>query len=278
MSLKGYFLRHFYIYLRESYPFLTVIVLIDLLPLVAVFWLGWSAMDAIYLYFLETLILLGFTFAKMWKANYIIALLNEQTKELIGRKEKKESKWNLGIKMPKMTWAVKGIRGLSYFTFLSLNVPFIIIQMLVISLISGNGFSLSGFMHYNVGKLDLGFISIEFLYLILFLFFIEHAITYSSKYLGDEEHENTGLINEALNFSLRILIQQVVLIGLLAMIVSLDAGKSTIVLLILFKTFMDIVSFIFNRIWGSLKGKMEGRTLLGRKKKVVSTTDTTESN
>lgn len=151
-------------------------------------------------------------------------------------------------------------------TFLMLNVPFVLFQILIISLISGHGFSLGGFMEHNIGKIDVGFISINFLYLILFMFFIEHAITYSSKYLGEEEHKNTGMLNEAFNFSVRILLQQVVLIGLLAMIVSLDAGKSTIIFLILFKTFMDLTSFVFNRIWGSLKGKMEGRTLLGKKK------------
>lgn len=269
MSLKGYFFRHFYIYLRKSYPFLTIIVLIDLLPLIAIFWLGWSAMDAIYLYFLETLILLGFTFAKMWKANYIIAILNESTKKLVGRKEK-SSKWNLGVKMPKMTWAVKGIRGLLYSIFIFLNIPFVLIQMLVISFISGNGFSLSGFMSYNVGKIDLGFATINFLYLILVLLFLEHAIAYSSKYLGEEEHEHTGLVNEAFSFSIRILIQQIALIGILAMIVSLDAGKSTIIFLVLFKTLIDIISFVFNRIWGGLKGKMEFNNPFKKKKEVAT--------
>ena len=33
------------------------------------------------------------------------------------------------------------------------------------------------------------------------------------------------------------------------------------VFLILIKTLMDVVSFIMNRIWGSLKGKMEGKPL-----------------
>ncbi len=280
MSLKGYFLRHFYIYLRQSYPFLSIVILIDLLPLVAVFWLGWSAMDAIYLYFLETIILLGFTMAKMWKAEYILALLNEKAKEIIRNPELAEkkqeeaeptdSRWNLGLKMPKMpkmTWAKKGFRGLLHSTFLFLNIPFILIQMLVISLISGNGFSLSGFLDYNVGKIELGFMTISLLHVILFMLFIEHAISYTSRYLGDEEYKHTGLINEAFGFSIRILLQQVLLIGLLAMIVSLDAGKSTIIFLILLKTFIDVFSYITNRIWGGLKGKMEGRNFFRRKKK-----------
>lgn len=266
MSLKGYFLRHFYTYLRKSYPFLTIIVLIDLLPLVAVFWLGWSAMDAIYLYFLETLILLGFTFAKMWRANYVIAMLNEQTRKLVGRAPRKLGKWNLASKMPKMTWLVSSFRGLLYLVFLLLNIPFFIIQMMIISLVSGNGISPIGFLDYNVGDINLGFTSINLLYLLLFMLFIEHAITYASKYLGDEEYKNTGLVNEAFSFSIRILLQQVILIGLLAMIISLDAGKSTIIFLILFKTTLDVVSFVFNRIWGSLKGKMEGRNIFGKKK------------
>lgn len=262
MSLKGYFLRHFYTYVKESYPFLIVIVLIDLLPLIAVFWLGWSAMDAIYLYFLETIILLAFTFGKMWKANYILALLNEETKQLLGRREKKESRWNLGVKMPKMpkmTWAKRGFRGLLHFTFLMLNIPFILFQMLLISLISGNGFSLSGFMAYNVGKVDLWLFNVNFLYVILILLFVEHFTAYRSKYVGKEEYKQTGLVNEAFNFSVRMLIQQVALIGILAMIVSLNAGKLTIIILILIKTSMDIFSYIFNRVWGGLKGKMEGK-------------------
>ncbi len=264
MSLKGYFLRHFYTYLKESYPFLTVIIIIDLLPLIAVFWLGWSAMDAIYLYFIETLILLAFTFAKMWKADYVLALLNQQTKELVGKIEQKENRFNLGVKLPRMRWAVSGIRGLLYSIFLVLNIPFLLLQMLIISLISGNGFSISGFLSYNVGKINLGFFSLNLFYIILLLLFLEHYFTFKKKFVKGEEFKNTGLINEAFNFSMRIVLQQVILIGLLAMIVSLDAGKSTIIFLILIKTLMDIISFILNRIWGSLKGKIEGKSRLDK--------------
>ncbi len=267
MSLKGYFLRHFYTYLKKSYPFLTVIVIIDLLPLAAVFWLGWSAMDAIYLYFLETLILFGIALAKMWRADYILALLNEQTRKLVQKADLSQSKWNVlrKVKLPSMSWATKGIRGLLYLIFLILNIPFLLIQMLVISLISGNGFSIYGFLDHNVGRIDIGFIHLSLLHFILFLLFLEHVYSYSSNYIKKGEYKNTGLINEGFNFSLRIVLQQVILIGLLAMIVSLDAGKSTIIFLILFKTFLDVISFVFNRIWGNLQGKMEGRNFFKKK-------------
>lgn len=259
MNLKSYFLKYFYKYLKQSFPFITIIVIVDLLPLIAVIWWGWSAIEALYLYALETIILLWITMRKMWRSKYMLALFVDQTQNVTNSISKRAQAMNTRFKIPIFSWLLKGARGGLYFIFIILWVPLILLQLMIISAVSGDGFGVLGFLEHNSGHLDLGFVSLNLLFVFLLFLFIEHTYAYRNKFIKEKEYENTGLINEGLGFSIRVFIQQFIIIGLFALIGLMHIDTISMVFIILFKTAMDIVSYLFNRIWGGLKNKMEGR-------------------
>lgn len=259
MDLKSYFLKYFYKYLKQSFPFITIIVIVDLLPLIAVIWWGWSAIEALYLYALETIILLWITLRKMWRSKYIFALFVDQAQNVASSISKRTQAMSPRIKIPMFSWLLKGARGVLYFVFMTLWIPLILLQLMIISVVSGDGFGVWGFLEHNSGHLDLGFVSLNLLFVFLLLLFIEHTYAYRNKFIKEKEYENTGLINEGLSFSVRVFIQQFIIIGLFALIGLMHIDSISMVFIILFKTTLDIVSYLFNRIWGGLKNKIEGR-------------------
>lgn len=257
MQLKSYFLKHSYRYLKQSFPFITIIVIVDLLPLAAVQWWGWSAIEALYLYTLETLILLWITLRKMWRSKYVFALFFDQVQQVTDQIPVNKQVKTLWQKVPKFSWIWKGARGILYLVFTLLWLPLIALQLVIVSAVSGGGFGFWGFIKHDSGQLDLGFVSVNLLFVFLALLFIEHSYAYHKKFIKNKEYENTGFINEGLSFSIRVLIQQFTVIGFFALIGWMHIDNASITLIILFKTSMDIISYLFNRMWGGLKNKME---------------------
>ncbi len=259
MNLKNYFLNQYFKYLKQSSSFVFFIILVDLLPLFAVLWWGWSAIEALYLYALETIILLWITLRKMWRSKYTLALFVDQAQSVANTISEHTPTVNLGFRMPGFSWVRKGARGILYFTFMILWLPLLFIQLMIISLVSGDGFGFWGFFEHNSGQLDLGIFSINLMLVFLFLLFIEHTYAYRTKFVKEKEYENTGLINEGMSFSLRVFIQQFILIGLFAIIGWMHIDSISMIFIILFKTVISVVSYLFNRIWGGITSKREGR-------------------
>ncbi len=260
MNLKSYFLKHFYKYLKQSFPFITIIIIVDLLPLIAVIWGGWSAIEALYLYALETIILLWITQRKMWKSKYMLALLVDQTKNVVSSINQRTFNVKSSFKIPFISWILKGAKGLLFLIFIIIWLPLILLQLMIISAISGDGFGIWGFLEHNSGQLDLGFVSLNLLFVFLFLLFIEHTYAYRNKFIKEKEYENTGLLNEAFSFSLRVFIQQFIIIGIFAIIGLMHFDTIYMVFIILFKTLMDIFTYLFNRVWGGIKDKWEANS------------------
>ncbi len=259
MNLKSYFLSHFYEYLKKSSSFIIIIIMIDLLPLIAVIWSGWSAIEALYLYALETIILLWIALRKMWRSKYTLALFVNQAQNVADNIAEHTQSLNINLKKRSFSWILKGARGLLYFIFTLLWIPLIILQLMIIASVSGDGFRFWGFIEHNSGNLNLGFISLDLLLVFLVLLFLEHTYAYRNKYIKEKEYENTGLINEGLSFTIRVFIQQFLIIGLFALIGWMHIDTISMVLIMIFKIIIDIISYLFNRVWGGLKNKMEGQ-------------------
>lgn len=256
MNLKNYFFNQFSNYLKQSSRFIMIIIIMDLLPLIALFFWGWSAIEALYLYTLETIILLLITLRKIWRSKYILALFASQTEKVIGNRTKIINSF---FKKPLFSWVLKGARGILYLVFLIIWFPLILLQLMLISAVSGNGFSLFGFLEHDSGKLDLGFVSLNLMIVFLVLLFLEHTYAYRKKFIKEKEYENTRFINEGLSFSIRVFVQQFITIGLFALISLMHIDTISMVIIILFKTLIDVFSYLFNRIWGGLKNKIEGQ-------------------
>ena len=255
MHLRDYVLENIYDYLKDSFPYIAVIIGADILPLLAILIWDWSAIEALYLFTLETIILFWFAFRKMWRSKYVIAIFVDQTERISKGISAKSS--HAGFKVPKFKWITKGTRGLLYLLFLILWIPFLFIQLLVIALISGDGFGLFSFFAHDFGRIDLGFTSINLLYILLAFLFVEHQFTYRRKFIQNREFESTGLLNEALVFSLRVLLQQVVIIGLFAIIGLTHIDNFAMFLIVFFKILLDVFSFLFARIWGGIRSRFE---------------------
>jgi len=255
MNLSSYFLKHFYKYLKQSFPFITIIIIVDLLPLIAIIWGGWSAVEAMYLYALETVVLFWFVLRKMWRSKYILALFVDQTQSLTAQAKATQ----VGSFLSKMTWLRKGARGLLYFIFVILWVPLMFVQMILISAFSEKSFSLTGFVEHDAGRLDLGFFSLNLMTVFLVLLFLEHNYAFRKKYVENKEYENTGLLNEGLSFSFRVFVQQFVIIGLFSLVGWMHVDTAWMIFIILYKTSMDVISYLYNRTWGGMENKAEGR-------------------
>lgn len=258
MSLRDYFLEHFYSYLKQSFPFISFIIIIDMLPLLALIFWDWSAIEALYLYTLETIILLWFALRKMRRSKYIFAIFPDHLENVVTSLDK-STKVNLRAKIPGVSLVKKGARGLLFLVFTLVWIPLILLQMMIISSISGDGFRLFGFAHHDSGQLDLGIISLDLMIVFLILLYFEHSQAYKRKFIGKREYEDTGLINEGLIFSVRVFIQQFFIIGLFALIGFMHLDNASMIFIIVLKTLMDIISYIFNRVWGGIKNKKEGK-------------------
>ncbi|MEM7161388.1 MAG: DUF6498-containing protein [Bacteroidota bacterium] len=255
MHLRDYVLENIYDYLRESFPYVAVIIGVDILPLLAILLWDWSAIEALYLFTLETIIIFWFALRKMWRSKYVIALFVNQTEKI--SKGIKDKTKNVGFKVPKFKWITKGTRGLLYMIFLILWIPFMFLQLIIIALISGDGFGIFSFFSHDFGKIDLGFFSINLLFVLLILLYAEYAVTYKRKFVKNKEYESTGLINEALTFSLRVLIQQFIIIGLFAIIGWTHIDNFAMFLIVFFKILLDVFSFLFARIWGGIQSQFD---------------------
>ena len=77
MTFSDFLFKRFNANIKKNFRSILVIVLIDLIPLYAVLFKGWDAVDAVYLYFIETLLLAWFAILKMWRANHNIAWLGK---------------------------------------------------------------------------------------------------------------------------------------------------------------------------------------------------------
>ena len=65
------------------------------------------------------------------------------------------------------------------------------------------------------------------------------------------------MLNEALAFEVRIIIQSVVMIGGVALIYFFDFSKIMVIILILLKTMIDLLAYLRNRYWKNIVVWME---------------------
>jgi hypothetical protein len=234
---------------------LIVILIIDLIPLFGVLFWNWGTMDSVYLYFFETLIICVITHLKMRRSNNIITFSRWQKRlgthanqyagkvgEIATNATKKRFGW---------------LRGLISFSFLILNIPLCILLMMLIFVVEGKGFSLSTILGYNGGHTNLFVMNVNTFYIMISLLMAEHFYTYYKKYVQGNEHENAGMLNEALAFEVRIIIQSVVMIGGVALIYFFDFSKIMVIILILLKTMIDLLAYLRNRYWKNIVVWME---------------------
>lgn len=258
MDFKGYFLDHFFEYLKRFFPFIIVIIIVDLLPLLALYFWDWSAIEAIYLYALETIILFWFALRKMRHSRFILALFPQHYDNVVTGLDKSTT-INLRAKVPLLSFLMKGARSLLFLAFIFVWIPLIIIQMMIISWISDDGFELFGFVSHDAGNINLGLFSVDIMLLFLLILYLEHSFSYKTRFKARKEYENTGLINEGIIFSLRVIIQQSVIIGLFGIIGVLHVDNDSMIVLIILKTIFDIFSYITIRIWGEIKNKIDAK-------------------
>ena len=77
MTFNDFLFKRFNANLKKNFRFLLVIIIIDLIPLYAVIFKGWDAVDAVYLYFIETLLLAWFAILKMWRSKHNVVWLKK---------------------------------------------------------------------------------------------------------------------------------------------------------------------------------------------------------
>ena len=80
MTFTDFLFKRFNANLKKNFSSIILIIIIDLIPLYAVLFKGWSAVDAVYLYFIETLLLAWFAVLKMWRAKHNWAWLGKVSK------------------------------------------------------------------------------------------------------------------------------------------------------------------------------------------------------
>lgn len=242
MTFKDFLFKRFSANLKKNFRYLLVIIIIDLIPLYAVLFKGWDAIDAVYLYFIETLILTWFAILKMWRAKHSIAWLGKMS-----RKEG-QSKRSFLQQFSKVTAPTTGVVRKSFkfvfiLAFMLFSIPVAILELAAMNLISGMAY----FGNHLSGESILGF---DLFWWVLLLMFLEHFIYYRRHYIKKQEYNNTGVLNEGLNITIRIIIQQLVMI--FGMLIAMSSTISTFVAigLIFSKLFMDVLSFLYNRYWG----------------------------
>lgn len=250
MHLQSYVNKHLFSYVKKSFGFLFIIVLIDLIPLWGVLYRGWAAMDAVYLYFFETLILCFITFLKIRRSNQFIAL-SHQDKSLAVQATAYGGKVGESVS----TYAKAGSRLLRFlvaFLFILINVPLCLLLLMLMLMLEGKGFSLSAVFGYDGGHTDLFVMNVNTFYIMAILLLLEHLYAYFKKFVQGNEYEYSGALNEAITFELRVLIQSFVMIGGVAMMYFYDLSKVMIIALILIKTIIDVFVYLRNRYWAEM--------------------------
>lgn len=247
MQLQTYLNKHLFTYVKKSSGFLFIIILVDLIPLWGVLYRGWAAMDAVYLYFFETLILCFITFLKIRRSNQLIAL-SHQDKSLVAQAEA----YTGGVSQSVSDYAKTGSRLLRFliaFLFILVNVPLCLFLLMLMLMLEGKGFSLSAVFGYDGGHTDLFVMNVNTFYIMAGLLLAEHLYAYFKKFVQGNEYEYSGALNEAITFELRVLIQSFVMIGGVAVMYFYDLSKAMIIALILIKTIIDVFVYLRNRYW-----------------------------
>lgn len=255
MHIQGYLQRHLFSYIKQSYQVLLVIIIIDLIPLFGVLFWGWGTMDAVYLYFFETLILCIVTYLKMKKAGTLLAVTGWQVRLAKKADKAAGNVGKLALSAGKKSYGL--VRWLVAFAFLIINIPLCLLLMMIMLGIDGKGFSLGSVLGYDGGHTDLFVMDVNTFYIMVALLTFEHFYTYRSKYVNGKEYESSGVLNEALAFEFRVIIQSIVMIGGIALIFFLDFSKVMVIILIIIKTLIDVFAYLRNRYWSSFVEWME---------------------
>lgn len=250
MTFTDFLFKRFNANLKKNYPSLLVILIIDLIPLYAVLFKGWSVVDAVYLYFIETLLLAGFAMMKMRKARYNLAML--VVRKTVN-KQSKRRQWMQklgGLKIPGSRIVRRSFKFVFILVFLIVSVPIALLELGLLNAISGIRY----FSTHLSGDHVLG---LDIFWWVILLLFAEHLFYYRRHYIRNKEFENTGVLNEGLNITIRIVVQQMVMIFGLLLAMSTTASNFVAVCLILFKLFTDVSSYLYNRYWGGMSNKVE---------------------
>lgn len=255
MEVQSYLKRHLFSYIKQSYQMLIVILIIDLIPLFGVLFWGWGTMDSVYLYFFETLILSVITHLKMRRSNNIIAFSKWQKRLGIHVNQYAGKVGEIAANTTKKRFG--WLRNLISFAFLALNIPLTIFLMMLMLAIEGKGFSLSAVFGYNGGHTNLFVMNVNTFYIMICLLIAEYFYTYYKKYVRGNEYENAGMLNEALAFEIRIIIQSIVMVGGVALIYFFDFSKIMVIILIILKTLIDLFAYLRNRYWKNVVKWME---------------------
>ncbi|MEO0468250.1 MAG: DUF6498-containing protein [Bacteroidota bacterium] len=248
MTFSDFLLKRVNANIKKNFRSLLVILVIDLIPLFAVLYKGWSVVDAVYLYFMETLLLAGFAMLKMRRARYNLAL--QKVSKAVGAEKLGLYQQAKQVKIPGSNLLRRGFKFVFILTFLLISIPVALVELGLLNAISG----IQYFKTHLSGDLILG---LDIFWWILILMFAEHFYYYRRRFVKNEEYKNTGVLNEGLNITIRIVIQQVVMIFGLLLAMSTTASEFVAIVLILFKLFTDLVSYLYNRYWGGLANKVE---------------------
>lgn len=248
MHIQGYIQRHLFAYVKQSFGMLSIIILIDLIPLFGILYWGWGTMDAVYLYFFETLILCFITYLKMRRSANLFILYRPKKREQ-NTEDRRGKFMQFASNTTKTSY--RFIRTIISFIFLLINIPLGFLLMMIMLSIEGKGFSLSAIFGYDGGHTDLFVMDVNTFYIIGGLLLIEHFYTYYKKFVKGNEYESSGLLNEAIAFEFRILIQAIIMVGGVALIFLFDFSKVMIIILIILKTLIDVFVYLRNRYWSN---------------------------
>ena len=280
--------QFFYRYLldtaRRSARSIVLILLIDLLPLLGLWYLDWNAFNLVFIYFVETIILLSLTWLKMRKARYLLAVLGprQQVKAAVDGDgevviadtssnspsdaiDQNDSRPATVMDYWLIRWVFWALRSLLWLIrpmfqggFLAINIPLVWLQLYLLSVLGGDGWMPWNFLTHRLGTLGWGWLQVPLLPIAIVLLIGEHFWFYSRKYLGQLEFENTGSINEGLRFQIRTVVQFLIMIGAVGLLISDTLSFVAAVMLVLIKVVLDIIAFLWNRMWGAAKNKVEG--------------------
>lgn len=248
MHIQGYIQRHLFAYIKQSFGMLSVIILIDLIPLFGILYWGWGTMDAVYLYFFETLIMCLITYLKMRRSANLFILYRPK-KRTENKADRRGKFMQFAANTTKRSY--RFIRSIISFVFLLLNIPLGLLLMMIMLSIEGKGFSLSAIFGYDGGHTDLFVMNVNTFYIIAGLLLIEHFYTYYVKYVKGNEYEASGLLNEMISFEIRILVQTIIMVGGVALIFFFDFSKVIVIILIIMKTLVDVFVYLRNRYWSN---------------------------
>ncbi|MCI4671815.1 MAG: DUF6498-containing protein [Bacteroidia bacterium] len=250
MTFNDFLFKRFNANLKKNFRYLLVIIIIDLIPLYAVLYKGWDAVDAVYLYFIETLLLAWFAILKMLRAKHNIVWLGDMSQKAGNSRITFLQRLSNFIS-PASGVVRKSFKFVFILVFLIISIPIAIFELTVMNLIAG----LAYFGNHLSGEAILG---LKLFWWVLLLMFAEHLFYYRRHYVNKKEYNHTGVINEGLNITIRIVVQQFVMI--FGLLIAASSKVSTFVALglIIYKLLVDIISFLYNRYWGEETDKEFG--------------------